>query len=240
QQDTVVTNIDTYMAPLARGANINVGYLYLSDFDATITNNRIFGGPIGIALRSHATGTVTGNFIYTRKSDENVHYLTALWPRAGSTSANFVWNSNTYYDDPENGGANWTYNDVGYTFPGWRNATGFDLNSTAFTVRYQGTMVTLHPSTVRFGYSSIAIANFSLATSVPVNLSAAGLVSGQSYKIIDLERALENDAVVYTGVYSATNPVVSVPINSAQPTQPYGVTGISRNREFRAYMVVPG
>ena len=240
QQDTVVTNVDTYMAPLARGANINVGYFYPSDLDATITNNRIFGGPIGIALRSHATGTITGNFIYTRRSDVNVHYLTALWPRSGSTAVNFVWNSNTYYDDPDNGGSNWIYNDVGYTFAEWKNATGFDLNGTGITARYQGTMVRLHPSTVRFGYSSIAIANFSLATSVPVNLSAAGLVNGQGYRIIDLERVLENDAVVYTGVYSPTNPVVSVPINNTQPTQPYGVTGISRNREFRAYLVVPG
>ncbi len=244
QQDTLVTNVDTYMAPLARGANINIGYLYAYDLDATITNNRLFGGAVGISLKSHASGTVTGNFIYTRASDQNVHY-NALTPGPGRTFADYTWNHNTYYNDPVNVTGIWHASGTGYlTLGAWRTATGFDMNGSVINAAYTGTTVTPHVSEVRAGYGSLAVANFGLASTVNVDLSSFGLVNGQTVTIVDLERVLETDAVIKTFTYNsavaATSTAVPVSVLTTQPTQPYGVTGITRNREFRAYLVIPG
>ena len=244
QQDTRVNNVDTYMAPLARGANINIGYIYLLNLDATITNNRVFGGPIGINLKNHASGTVTGNFIYTRKSDQNVHY-NALTPSLGHTFLDFAWDNNTYFNDPINGSGIWNYNGIGFpTLAALTAFTGFDAHGSVTNAAFTGTTTTPHASEVRAGYGTLAIANFSLANSVNVNLSGFGLVNGQTVTIIDLERVLESDAVVKTLTYNsgAASTSTAVPVNilNSQPTQPYGVTGVSRNREFRAYMIIPG
>ena len=102
----------------------------------------------------------------------------------------------------------------------FKSQTGWDQNSTFGTRPTQGVNVMVRPNKYEAGRANIVIFNWQPLTSVPVNLSGAGLQNGDSYVIRDVQNF--NGAPVASGVYSSSNPTVSVPMAGLAKTQIVG------------------
>jgi hypothetical protein len=104
-----------------------------------------------------------------------------------------------------------------------------------------GLQVFVRPNQYEAGRANITIFNWSRSSAVSINLSTAGLTSGQSYEIRNAQNYL--GAPVYSGIYNASSPTISLSMTSPQATavaSPVGMaTPASTLPEFGVFVVVP-
>jgi len=155
-----------------------------------------------------------------------------------ATSRSYTFNNNTYYYS----GASLPFiYDTARSFSTWKSLVG-DANSTYTAARPTGIKVFVRPNLYEQGRANIVIYNWDRASSVMANLSQVGLSNGQSYEI---RNALNYfGAPVFTGTYSATNPLVSIAMTSAAATAVttpinHSYTPTTTLPEFGVFVVVP-
>lgn len=192
-----------YSVSFGYGAGIGTG---------TFSNNYIGGGDTAIKVDTVTNLTLTGNKIF----GSNVNTLTRERP--------YSWNGNLYYNTGTTADKFGNLTDVAnQTFATWKTQTGFDSSSSINSGNLPDTVI-VRPNTYQQGRANIIIYAYSAPASINVNLSAAGLTNGQSFII---KNAFNWDGEnVYSGVYSSSNPTISVPLNLAAMTvaRPIGMT----------------
>jgi hypothetical protein len=221
--------------------NLGMGWNQSSaSFNLTAQNNYIVGGNIPFRMVGWATATVTGNtivggFVAGPDNDGVVDLTTAP-----ATSRSYTWNNNTYYFS--NYATPFLLEGAKNDFAGWKAATGYDGASSYTAGRPTGVKVFVRPNRYETGRAHVAVYNWDKAATVPVNLSQAGLTDGQRFEI---RNALNYfGPAVLTGTYSASNPVVSLPMTSAAATAVatpinHSYTPPTTLPEFGVFVVVP-
>jgi hypothetical protein len=111
-------------------------------------------------------------------------------------------------------------------------------NNTYSSTRPSGVQVMVRPNQYEKGRANITIFNWNLQSSVPVDLSAAGLPSGAAFEIRDAQDFF--GAPVVSGTY--TGSPVSIPMTGLRVVPPVGRIPIVPTHtapEFGAFILVP-
>ena len=100
---------------------------------------------------------------------------------------------------------------------------GFDSSSLIYRTPISSTVI-IRPNTYERGRANVVVYAPSAPNSISINLSATGLINGQPYTIKNAYNY--NGPNVFTGVYSASAPIVSIPLNGAALTvaTPFGTS----------------
>ncbi|MFN2571132.1 MAG: hypothetical protein ABR537_05895 [Gemmatimonadales bacterium] len=217
--DTVRANM-SYYSPATKlqnpGAGIRVGYTpgaWSSRHDhAVVTNNYTVGGSMALRIRNWDTITVTGNVA----SGPNVAHL------EDAGLANYTWNANTYIADAAS--PSWFFNAppapeaAGVTWDLWKAATGLG-GTDAVTGPPASPKVFVRPlAPYASGRGHIVIYNWSMATSVPVDLSAV-LAPGDSFAVWNVQDLFATSPVLAAIYHGGT---VNIPMTGVAPPPPLG------------------
>ena len=103
--------------------------------------------------------------------------------------------------------------------------------------------MSVRPNAYQTGRANVIVYNWSLASSVSVNLSTSGLVNGQNYEIRNAQNYFGTP--VLAGTYNPASPTVSISMTSAASVaiaQPFGSDLALRTTtlpEFGVFVVVP-
>ncbi|HEY8186068.1 MAG TPA: hypothetical protein VIF64_08365, partial [Pyrinomonadaceae bacterium] len=209
-----------------------------ANISLTVQNNYIAGGNIPLRMRGWSSATVTGNTMYGSSvtgQDNNGVVDIITGP---ATSRSYTFNNNTYY---YSGSSLPFIYDTARDFSTWKSLVG-DGNSTYTAGRPTGIKVFVRPNLYQAGRAHIVIYNWNNASSVNVDLSSVGLSNGQSYEI---RNALNYfGAPVFSGTYSASNPVISLSMTSAAATAVvtpinHSFTPATTLPQFGVFVVVP-
>jgi hypothetical protein len=216
----------------------------------TITNNYFGGYGSGalLGLTNWSTVTVTGNTFALRVIGNAVQVVTS--------PGNYVFNNNRYYDTtsfrnciggnaPTIFGYNTTEGSCGgnLKYAEWQAASGFDAGG-FYSQSAAPNSVSVRPNAYQTGRANIIVYNWSLASSVSVDLSTSGLVNGQNYEIRNVQNYF--GPPVLAGTYNSASPTVSIPMTSAASVaiaQPFGSDLAPRTTtlpEFGTFVIVPG
>jgi len=210
-----------------------------NNINVVAQDNYVAGGNEALSFDLWNSATVTGNtfFATTSSGSANQRIVDANTPG----SYNYTWNNNTYFD-ATNGSESFVRNGTAHTFSSWKSATGFDSGSTYTVGRPTGIKIFIRPNQFEAGRAHISIYNWDRANSVAVNLSLTGLTNGQAYEIRNAQNYF--GALVLTGTYSASSPVVNISMTSAAATAVatpigQGSTPATTLPEFGVFVVVP-
>jgi hypothetical protein len=111
---------------------------------------------------------------------------------------------------------------IPFNLTNWRNATGWDLNSTAFNANPSGVRCNAVPT--KYGIRSLGhlhIWNFSGASSVTVGIGPAlRFLTGMPYAIYHVFDFVTNGPPLVTGIYDGSR--VTIPMAARTPPRPYG------------------
>jgi len=102
------------------------------------------------------------------------------------------------------------------------------------------TTATVRPNKYEAGRANIIITNPSAASTVPANLSTAGLNNGDQYVILDAQN-FDGSAIV-TGTYSSSNPVVQIPMSNlaVAPIEGWSATPPHTGPLFGTFVLLGG
>jgi len=134
--------------------------------------------PMGLLLNNWSTTTFSGNVFAPQNSDY------AIDSQQTATSLSATWNNNTY-SSPSSGNQ-FQRNSTGYTFSGWKSATGFDSSSTDAVGALTGTKVFVRPNRYQTGRAHIIVYNWNKLSTVPADVSSA-LPIGTQYEVRNAE-----------------------------------------------------
>jgi Big-like domain-containing protein len=165
-----------------------------------------------------------------------------IWLRIPSASnlPNFTWNNNTYRWNSTN-----TSNPfelytagvgVGYTFAGWRAATGFDASSDFQQALPTGQVIRVRPNQYEPGRANVVVYNWSGATTATVDLSNV-LRPGDQFEVREVQNYFGTPAL--SGTYAGG--AVSLPMTVVIPPPPLGLTdfpALSTGTTFHAFVVL--
>lgn len=193
--------------------NVNGGNMTFGYGDGvthgTIQNSYFVGGGTGLGLEVINTTSVavTGNKTYkTNTSGINV--------QSSQQGVNYTWDNNTYYATASNQDrfGNTTAS-ANQTFALWKNATGYDTNSTINTAALP-TIVIVRPNAFEAGRANIYVYAPG-TTSVNVDLTSSGLAVGHSYRIFNAFNFVVNVGTnwVIEGTYNGGS--ITLPLNTA-------------------------
>ncbi len=99
--------------------------------------------------------------------------------------------------------------------------------------------VYVRPNAYELGRANIAIFNWQQLSSVSVDISSAGLVSGQSFQVIDAQNPFGGP--VLTGVYNGSP--ISLPMTLTAVAQPIGnapKAAVHTGIEYGSFVLLPG
>ena len=236
-------------------ANVAVGYQGNNATGFESTNNHIMGGNIAFAPSRLLSATVTGNTIYEQTSSLGAVFNPVV-SASISTGGTIIWNSNTYFtQQPLQAGAYYPFRlgvngvskqacDGGTVLKysdttcspkgGWKEASGFDANSTYAFAAPTGTEVFNIPNEYEPGRAHVVIYNWSLLPSVAVDLSNV-LKTGDRYAIYAAENFLGSPVV--TGTYDGKP--VAFPMNGTAVAVPIGLgwTPATMRPQFGVFVV---
>jgi parallel beta-helix repeat protein len=240
--DNVVSGNYTYQPNGTIGNGIKLGYAGTNG-KAVVTNNLIMGNTYSLAVSLWSNLTVTGNTMLAGSNipccsnKEVVSYL-AL---PGTTP---IWNNNSYIN------LNSVTNPFGLagvadlTFANWKQQTGFDSNSTYSTNRPPDKVV-IQKNIYEAGRATVIVFNWSRSANVSLDLSQAGLVNGQRYKLVNpLDYANSIVNPVLSGVYNSASPNVTLNATSPLATAVATPVGFSYKPattlpEFGVFLIIP-
>ena len=228
-------------------AGLRMGYEGANGL-GTVMNN-YFGGVSSGALLSMpnwSTATVSGNTFALKGGGSLVQVI---------TSPGYTVNNNSYFDTTPilncvggNARATFGYNGVeglcggNLKYNEWRTASGFDGGGN-YSQSAAPNSVSVRPNAYQAGRANLVIYNWSLASSVSVNLSTSGLVNGQNFEIRNVQNYFGTP--VLAGTYNSASPTVSIPMTSAASlaiAQPFGSDLSIRTStlpEFGVFVIVP-
>jgi uncharacterized protein (TIGR03437 family) len=208
---------DNYVYQAANGfKTLHVGYRGVNG-DAIVTGNYLVGADSG----------TTAAFLVKLVQNATVQNNTSvgLTPGRGSIAefhqvpGKVVWDNNIYY-----GGWARPFRYLGaqsangyHPFANWQAATGLDAHSTYTVALPTGTKVFVRPNKYEPGRGHIAIYNWDLRPSVPVDLSKI-VESGSTFEIRDVQNYF--GAPVLKGTYTGGS--VNIPMNLTEVTQLVG------------------
>jgi hypothetical protein len=211
-----------------------------------MNDNYFAGGSPTEAGRGAVTGRLFTNVTALRNTIVANTRLVRWSPCSaviGCSPAGFLesynWDNNAYYyvgTSP----TPFMFNSTAYNFADWKSATGFDSNGT-YTVGKPPNKVFVRPNLYERGRANITIYNWSLLSSVQVDISTSGLQDGDNYEVRDAQNFY--GAPVASGTYSSSNPAVSIPMTGLVAIPLVGnLTTISSAHtapEFAVFVVVP-
>lgn len=230
------------------GKTVEIAGLYLGRTvgnTGLLVNGCYIAEPFGtlLALNNWANAQIIGNTLIFHPELAGEYHVLAR-------SSTALFDNNTYY------GATRLLNCFGGSFRGsffngttgqcgsflrfleWQNQ-GYDPNSSYFESLPTQNKVDVRPNIYQQGRAFIVIYNWQMLNNVDVDLSNAGLVDGQAYKIMNVQNY--KGAPVLTGVYSSSSPVVSLPMTDMVVTTPIGHTFTPQSTlpQFGAFVVEP-
>jgi hypothetical protein len=220
-----------YHPPGTGATNVTFGYGAGVD-SATIRNNYFSGGATAFDASTDVDLlSFTGNLFDSDGVDDRYVIL---------RNAGYAVNSNTYYNTNSqtrfHPGGPGSY----LTFPNWKQASGYDAQSTAIAGRLPDQAI-VRPSQHTPGRANIIIYVRSGATSISIDLGTVGLSAGQSFSI---RNAFDyTGPAVMTGVYNPSSPSIVVQLSGAasRVAAPLGVatTPATTCPRFCNLIVVP-
>jgi hypothetical protein len=241
-QDIIIGNY-LYHPPGTAGATIKLGYDPYQNRSIIVRDNYIMSGGVeGIEMSGWQQLSGSGNTIFVAANGPSYSNKWLLLLNRGSNST-FSWNNNTYYNLTGMGG--FDLEGVGtQTFQTWKQTIGDDNNST-----YQETLppnkVIVKPNVYEAGRATVIIYNWTHVATVNIDLSLAGLSTGQRYKIVNAQN-YHNSLLdpVMTGTFNAANPVIALDLTSTKATAIVGRLGYTfvpatTLPEFGVFVVVP-
>jgi hypothetical protein len=210
--DTVRGNMSYYSPPAKLqnpGAGITVGYQpgpwTSRQHHAVVTDNYSVGGSYALRIRNWDTITVRGNVA----AGPDVAYLEA------ASLAHYLWSANTYYADQNS--LAWYFNSR-ITWQQWKGATG--LGGTDRVTAQPDTPAVFVRSLAPYvtGRGHIIIYNWSMAASVPVDLSPV-LAPGDSFAVWNVQDLFAATPLL-SGTYTGAK--VPIPMDGVTPPPPLG------------------
>jgi hypothetical protein len=242
------------------GGNLSFGYQGRNSTGIEIINSRIMGGNNTLVLNRILGITMTGNTFYEQTTSLG-NVFNSVVAANFETGYTATVNSNTYLtQQPAQGSSYYPFRfavngiytlgcgggtALRYTCPpdaigagGWKENSRFDSTRSSWTnASPTGTEVFVIPNEYEIGRAHIAIYNWALSPTVPVDLSNV-LTTGDHYVIYAAEDYL--GAPVATGTYNGQP--VSIPMTGTLVAAPIGLgwTPASVRPQFGAFVVRKG
>lgn len=220
--------------PLTAAAGVTQFGQYTDGSDISVQNN-VFAGGLQPAAVADQAGPVlfTGNILVASPSAIR---LLALALDTGQTLGTYTWDKNTYYDQTNyhfnfssNGNAS------NQTLSGWQGATGFDAHTTYQAGAPTGTWVYVRPNKYEGKRANVTIYNWSLSSSVAVDLSSV-LSPGDQFVIQDAQNFY--GPPVMSGTYSGTP--VTLRMTGLTKAAPVGFAPPAHTApQFGTFVVLP-
>lgn len=249
--DISIINSNLYHSP---GTIVEIPGIWLGrnpaggNTNLIVRNNYVAEPSDAMTLNYWSNVQVTGNtFFQHENSFGKVVFL-------NSTRSGYVWNNNTYFAPAailtcptEQKRA--PFYALGVTgtcgaggaidFTEWKQATGFDANSTLNSTRPTGKQINVRPNTYEAGRANITIYNWDLSSSVTVSLTNAGLTAGQRFEVRNVQDFF-GTPVLSNQVYSP-GMSINLPMLGLSVATPIGLptTPASTGPEFAAFVIVP-
>lgn len=226
-EDIVFTGNHTWGVASNGGSPVRIGQ---ADSKSIIVKNNYLGGYIDFG--QFANAEFTGNILV---GGLMIRFLLGS-PFSGS---GYTWNNNKYY--VSGGGSQFQISDsTGNTnldFAGWKQKTDWDSQS-VFSQSVAPNKITVRPNQYEPGRANIYVYNWQKNSSVNVDISSVGLVSGKHYKLMDAQDFYGTP--VLSGIYDGT--ALTVPMTTRKYPQPIGqetVTGFATGPEFGVFILIP-
>jgi len=236
RKDIVFDQNYSFFDPAADYGFVDFGQ-YTPGQDITVTNSVFVGGYTGPTVSMQAGPVVfAGNKSYVRTSAVQQTRL-ELGPNQSTNG--WTWDTNQYYgknlffQGTTDGN---TAQGVNLDFNGWKQATGFDANSSFSDSPPSGKWIFVHRNEYESKRATIIIYNWDLSDSVAVDLSSV-LSSGDSYAIQDAQNFYASPVV--SGTYSG-NPI-SIPMKNLAKAAAVGFAAPAHTAPlFGTFVVIPG
>lgn len=246
-----VTNSYLYHAPgtLVEIPGISLGRAPTGgNTGAVISDNYIAEPNDNLGFNLWDNVRVTGNTFYQY---ENSYGKIALIRGANT---NNVWNNNAYFAPSAilncltgqkrapfyafgaiavcGGGGSLDFNE-------WKQATGFDQNSTFSPTRPTGKRIFVRPNQYQAGRANVTIFNWDRSTTAAIDLSNAGLTAGQQFEVRNVQDYFAAPILAnqtYTGGMTITLPMSGLSV--AAPIG-HSYTPPSTCPEFCVFEIIP-
>jgi uncharacterized protein (TIGR03437 family) len=236
RKDIIFDQNYSFFDPAADYGFVDFGQ-YTPGKDITVTNSVFVGGYTGPTISMQAGPVVfAGNKSYVRSSAVQQTRL-ELGPSQNTNG--WTWDTNQYYGKNlffQGTTDGTTAQGVNLDFNAWKQATGFDANSSFSNSPPTGKWIYVRPNQYESKRANIIIYNWDLSDSVAVDLSGV-LSSGDSYAIQDAQNFYGSPVV--SGTYSG-NPV-SIPMKNLGKAAPVGFAAPAHTAPlFGTFVVIPG
>ncbi len=207
-ENILVQNNYTYHTPSADIGYSRVGWQFdQNNKTVMVRNNYWIGGDLGIMLNHWTAARFTGNTVYSKTK------LIALLDAApGQDTANYVWDSNTYY-----GSGHFRFAGKDTDWDGWRNESTLDRSSRFSPGPPRGLWTFVRPNRYEPGRANIAIYNWNLDPTVSIDVSGF-LTRGAVYEIRDAENFFGPPVV--SGTYNGE--FIAIPMKGLVAADPNG------------------
>ena len=205
--DTVTNNMTYYSPGVTSSGNggVRIGYNSTANGTAVFRNNYIIGGTLTLDMGYWANLTVQGNTI----AGPSV----LLAQHDGASASTQLWSGDMHYRDPN--ASAWMIGNSSYSFANWESRSG--ATDQASATMPSAPKVFVRPNRYEAGRANIVIYNWTLQSSVAVDLSGV-VTPGNRYEVRNVQDIFGTPVV--SGTYSGGT--INVPMNGVTPPQPIG------------------
>jgi hypothetical protein len=228
-QNAVVTNNLTF-TPAPQSGSIVFDNGSTQSASAAVRNNTFVGGAPVLEVSDFSSFTFSGNTLVGPGQEGS------MVSQRGATSG-FAWTGNAFYGSAS--AAEWVWGGRGYTFSGWRSATGFGTGDSYGATQPSGVRVVVRPNQYEAGRAHVAVYNWGGAASASVDLSAV-LRVGERYEVRNAQTFF--GPPVASGTYGGGP--IALPLGAVSPAPPIGGwqgAPPSTDTRFHAFVVLrPG
>lgn len=210
----------TYHTPMADDGYNDMSYASTPvSNDLTAIGNYFIGGNEAVEFFRWNSIFFQKNSIYSAHQDD----ISLFW-RPEQNPATYAWDNNQYFGSGRftvyNGCVTFTCsNGRTLDFGTWKSENGIDANSTFTAGPPKGVWMAVRPNLYEPGRANIVIYNWDLLSTVQVDLSTAGVQSGDQFEIRDAENWF--GGAIVSGTYSGGT--VTIPMTGLQVALPNGV-----------------
>jgi hypothetical protein len=205
--DTVTNNMTYYSPGVTSSGNggVRIGYNSTANGTAVFRNNYIIGGTLTLDMGYWANLTAQGNTI----AGPSV----LLVQHDGASASTQRWSGDMHYRDPN--ATAWMIGNSSYNFANWQSRSG--ASDQASATMPSAPKVFVRPNRYETGRANIVIYNWTLQSSVAVDLSGV-VTPGNRYEVRNVQDIFGTPVV--SGTYSGGT--INVPMNGVTPPQPIG------------------
>ncbi len=209
-----ITILDNYgwHSPSAGAINVQMGYGAPYEGDMDFRDNYLVGGGRVLTTRKWQSINLSGNTLIgaANRLVDDTNPGTILYRN---------WNNNQHYQVTQLQPFN--HQGTPYNFSGWRNATGYDSQSTFSASNPTQTQVFVQPNQYEAGRANITVFNHALLNTVNVDVSTI-LQMGAQYEVRNAQDFFAPP--VLTGTYNGGQ--ITLPMNGLTVAQPIGYAGV--------------